>query len=160
MILTRSNLELLRIIFPTFKPELLPLIYAKISFSLNILNKFDRISPNFIYAFILTRSSLRLLHVIFSYICIRVIALDLRQNFILRTNIQNFTKFYICIHVDMSSIWLIHIPFPRLYQSHGPWCTPKFLYRSIQHIFTKLYICIDINKVSSQLVSKSTRTHY
>ena len=38
-------------------------------------------SPNFIYAFILTRSSLGLLHVIFGTF-VPVMALDLRQNFI------------------------------------------------------------------------------
>ena len=54
-VLTSSSLGLLHVIFHTFVPELWPLIYAKISFPLNIL----------------------------------------------RTNGQNFTKFYIiCIHID------------------------------------------------------------
>ena len=53
-ILTWSSLGLLLIIFPQFVPELWPLIYAKISFPLNIL----------------------------------------------RSNLHNFTKFYICIHID------------------------------------------------------------
>ena len=42
----------------------------------------DRISPNFIYAFILTRSTLGLLHIFFSHNCNRVMTLDFRQNFI------------------------------------------------------------------------------
>ena len=50
--------------FCTFVPELWPLIYAKISFPLIILRTIDRISPNFIYAFILTESTLGLLHII------------------------------------------------------------------------------------------------
>ena len=36
-ILTRSSLGLLHVIFLTFVPELWPLIYAKVSFSFNIL---------------------------------------------------------------------------------------------------------------------------
>ena len=87
-ILTRFILGLLLVIFRTFVPELWPLIYAKISFPHIILRtnwlifvlelwpliyaKFGfcsiswepigRFSPNFIYAFILTRSNLGLLH--------------------------------------------------------------------------------------------------
>ena len=81
-ILTRSTLGLLHIIFGTFLPELWPMIYSKILFSFNILrtNEMDRISPNFIYAFILTRSTLELL-----YICTRVMAFDLRQNVCFRS---------------------------------------------------------------------------
>ena len=127
-ILTRSNLGLLHLSFHTFVPELWPLIYAKISFPLNISRNYltdyhqilymhsywqdlawdccmslfahlyqgynpwftpkfyfrslsweqiDRIAPNFIYAFILSRSTLGLLHIIFSHICTSVMALDL-----------------------------------------------------------------------------------
>ena len=49
--------------FPNL-PELWHLIYAKILFQLNILKPIDRILPNFIYALILTRYSLGLLHII------------------------------------------------------------------------------------------------
>ena len=48
--------------------------------STQYLENNDRITPNFIYALILTRSSLRLLHVIFWLICTRVMALDLYPN--------------------------------------------------------------------------------
>ena len=52
--------------FPKFVPELWPFIYAKISFPLNILRTTRNIFfPNFVYALILTRSSLGLLHVIY-----------------------------------------------------------------------------------------------
>ena len=60
-------------IFCTFIPELWPMIYAKITFGLIILRtdwqnftKFYIFSPNFIYALILTRSSLGLWHIFFS----------------------------------------------------------------------------------------------
>ena len=60
LILIRSRFELLHIIFHTFVLELLPLIDVrilfKISFLLNILRQNDRISPNFVYVLILTRS--------------------------------------------------------------------------------------------------------
>ena len=53
----------------------------------------DGISPNYIYAFILTISTLALLH-----ICFRVMAIDLPQNFVsaqyLENNGQILTKLY------------------------------------------------------------------
>ena len=56
---------LLHIIFHTFVPELWSLIYTKISFPLNVSRTKERILPNFIYAFILTRSTMGLLHIVF-----------------------------------------------------------------------------------------------
>ena len=57
----------------------------------------------FIDAFILTRSSFGLLHVIF-YIFIQeqwpLIYANIFSLNILRTNWQNFAKFYLCIHFD------------------------------------------------------------
>ena len=46
----------------------------------------------------------------FSHICNRVMALDLRQNFVsvqYLENSQNFTKFYICIHIDKICVWIV-----------------------------------------------------
>ena len=64
----------------------------------------DRISPNFIYAFILPRSSLGLMHVIFRTFVPElwpmIYAKILFLFNILRTKGWNFTKFYICIHID------------------------------------------------------------
>ena len=57
---------LLLIIFRTIVPELWPLIYAEILFLFNILRTTLHIFTKFhIYAFIMTRSSLGLLHVVF-----------------------------------------------------------------------------------------------
>ena len=70
-------LGLLHIIFRTFVPELWPLIYAKIWFRSLSLEQIDRISPNFIYKIyvgIFTHH--------FSHFCTRVVAIDLRQNFV------------------------------------------------------------------------------
>ena len=103
-IFTRSSLRLLHIILRIFVPELWPLIYAKISFPLNILRLIDRISQNFIYAFILIRSTLRLLHIVFLTFVRELWSLIYAKiSFLLnnlRTNRQNFSKFYICIHID------------------------------------------------------------
>ena len=64
----------------------------------------DRISPNFVYAFILTRSPLGLLHIIFRTfapelwpLIYTIISFPFN---ILRTNRQNFTKFGLCIYID------------------------------------------------------------
>ena len=72
IILTRSTSGLLQVIFCTFVPELLPLIYSKISFPLNILKTNGQIL-NKLY---ITRTMLGLLAVIFLQICKRVMALD------------------------------------------------------------------------------------
>ena len=62
----------------------------------------DRISPNFIYAFILTRSTLELLHIIFGTFVPELWPLiDLKISFrlnILRTNGQILTKLYIYLY--------------------------------------------------------------
>ena len=76
LILTRSKLGFLHIIFPTV-PQLWPLIYVRISFLLNILRtNGQNFTKFYICAFILTMSMLGLLLVIF-FICNRVMALDL-----------------------------------------------------------------------------------
>ena len=49
----------------------------------------DKILPNFVYAFILTRSRLGLLPVIFSHICNKVMALDLCQIFVSAQYLEN-----------------------------------------------------------------------
>ena len=63
-----------------------------------------RFSPNFIYAFILTRSSLGLLHVIFcTFIPELWPLIYTRTSFplnILRTNSQKLTNLYKCIYID------------------------------------------------------------
>ena len=65
-ILTRSTLGLLHIIFRTFVLELWRLIYSKTLFLLNILRTNGQILTKlYIYFFILTRSTLGLLAVIF-----------------------------------------------------------------------------------------------
>ena len=64
----------------------------------------DRISPNFIYAFLLTRSTLGLLRIAFrTFVPVLwplIYAKILFPFNILRTNVQNFTKFYTCIYID------------------------------------------------------------
>ena len=64
----------------------------------------DRISPNFICAFIFTRSSLGSLHIIFPTFVPELWPLIYAKILfllnILRINLQNFTKFYIYIHID------------------------------------------------------------
>ena len=64
----------------------------------------DRFSPKFKYVFILTSSSLVLLHVIFrTYVLVLWPLIYAKSSFpfiILRTNWPIFTKFYICIYID------------------------------------------------------------
>ena len=71
----------------------------------------DRISPNFIYAFILTRSTFGLLQFILrTFVPVLWPLIYAKISFpfnILRTNGQNFTKFYICIHIDKIYVWIV-----------------------------------------------------
>ena len=104
-ILIRSRLGLLHIIFRTFVPELWPLIYAKIWYPLNILTTNWLIFTKFyIYAFILIRSRLGLLHMIFrTFVLVLWPLINARFLFplyILWKNWQIFTKFYIFILID------------------------------------------------------------
>ena len=76
-----------------------------------LANYMTYFSPNFIYAIILTRSSLGLLHVIFRKFVLElwpVIYAKISFLFnILRTNGQTFTKFYICIHIDKIYVGIV-----------------------------------------------------
>ena len=81
-----------------------PWITPKFRFCSISSEQIDKMSPNFIYAFILTRSSLGLLHIILIHLC-QSYGPWFTPKFhvplnILKTNRQNFTKFYICIHID------------------------------------------------------------
>ena len=77
-----------------------------------------------------------LLHVIFPHICARVMALELRQNFISAQYLENkSTEFHqiLSLHLywqvlawDCNTSFFLH-----LYQSYGPWFTPKFRFPSI-----------------------------
>ena len=79
----------------------------------------DRISPNFVYTLILTRSKLGLLHIIFRTFVIELRPLiDVRISFrilfwlnILRTERYNFTKFCICVDIDKIKDWIVTQPF-------------------------------------------------
>ena len=73
LILTRSRLGLLPVIF-----RILPLIDVRFLFPLNLENKWIRLLPNCVYAFILTISKLGFKNETchFSKTCHRVIAFD------------------------------------------------------------------------------------
>ena len=63
----------------------------------------DRISPNSIYAFILTRSTLGLLLIIFRTFVPEewhLIYVEFRLHLISWLKMTKFPKFYICIHID------------------------------------------------------------
>ena len=125
----------------------------------NYLNFF---SPNFIYAFILTRSSLGLSHII---ICIFVpefwpfiyAKISFSFNY-WRTNTHNFTKFYICIPIDKIYLGLLHIIFcafvPVLYPLiYSKIWFPLNILRTNGKILIKLYITIYTNKIYFGIVS-------
>ena len=114
-ILTRSSLGFLHVIFHTFVPELWPLIYTKKNFHSISPEQIDGFSPNFIYAFILLRSSLGLLHVIFRTfepeLWPWIYAKFSFPFYILSTNEQNFTNFYMCNHIDKIYVGIVTLHF-------------------------------------------------
>ena len=132
-------------LFQSYGPWFIP----KILFPLNILRTIDIYSPNFIYAFILTRSSLGLLHVIFrtfvtelwSLICAQILFL---LN-ILRTNGQNFTKFYICIYIDKINVGIVTHHFSHVFPESLIYAKISVLFNILRtnwQNFIKFYICI------------------
>ena len=116
----------------------------------------DRISPNFIYAFILTRSTLGLLLIIFRLFAPELWPLNYAKNLfpltILRTNGQNFIKFYICIHSDKIYIGIVthyfctFVPelWPLIYYKMS---FPFNILRTNGQNFTKFYLCIYIDNI-------------
>ena len=81
----------------------------------------DRISPNFIYAFILTRSTLGLLHIIFCTFVPELWPLIYSKILfplnILRTNGHILTKLYITIYTDKIYVWIVSCHFSQIYTS-------------------------------------------
>ena len=121
--------------FPNLYQSYGPWFMPKFRFRSISWETIDRILPWFIYKFILTRSSLGLLHVIFRTFVPELwhliyVKISFPLN-ISRANWQNFTKFYICIILTRSSLGLLHVFFCKLYKSYGAWFTPEFRSSSI-----------------------------
>ena len=123
----------------------------------------DIFSPNFLYAFILTKSSFGLLHIFFLHIFTWVTALDLRQNFISVQYLENkLTEFHqiLYMHLYWQDLrWDCYTSFfAHLYQHYGPWFTPKICFplnilRTNGQIFIQLYITIYTDKIYIGIVS-------
>ena len=136
LILTRSSLGLLHIIFTLLYQSYGPWLTPKFCFRSIYWEQIDRISPNFIYAFICTRSSLGLLNIISRTFLLELWPLINAKNLfplnILRTNWRNFAKF-----LYMHSYWqdlalnCYASFFTHMYQSYVPWFSPKFV--SVQY---------------------------
>ena len=85
----------------------------------------DRISPNFIYAFILMKSTSGLLHIIFRTFVSELWSLIYSKILfplnILRTNGQILTKLYITIYTDKIYVGIVSCHFfANLLESYGP----------------------------------------
>ena len=96
----------------------------------------DRILPNFEYAFILTRSMLGFLHVIFRTFVPALWPLIYATRIlfplsILRTKWKNSPNLY--MHSYWQKLcWDCYTSFfAHLHQSYGPWFMPKFCFRAI-----------------------------
>ena len=115
----------------------------------------DRFRPNFIYLFILARSTLGLLAVIFCTLVPMLWPLIYAKILILfnilRANVQNFTTFYTCIHIDKIYVGFV---------THHFWhiCTRVIALDLCQNFtngknFAKFYICIHIYKIYVGIVT-------
>ena len=122
----------------------------------------NRISPNFIYAFILTRSMLRLLHIFFcTFVPVLWPMIYAKISFplnILRTNGQNFTKLYICFHIDKIYFGIVTHHFSHICTMLWTLIYTKILFllnilRTNGQILTKLYITIYTDKIYIGIVS-------
>ena len=120
-----------------------------------------RLSPNFIYTFILVRSSLGLLHAIFGKfvpelwpLIYAIISFPL--NF-LRIGVFHQILYMHSYSQDLR-LGYHSLFFAYLYQSYGPWFAPKFCFfsyvlRTNGQNFTKFYICIHIDKIYVGIVT-------
>ena len=129
-ILAISSLGSLHIIFRKFVPALWPSIYAEISLE-NYLTCFVQIL--YMHSYYHRAWDC---YTFFSHICTRVMALDLRQNFVSVQYLENkLTEFHKILH--MHPYWqdlrwdCYTFFFAHLNQIYGPWFTPKFRFRSI-----------------------------
>ena len=108
-------LELLHIMFFQFVPELWPLIYAKILFPVNILRTNLQNLQFYMCIHIDKIDTLGLLHINFFHNCTRVIALDLRQNFISAQYLENkWTDFHQTLYdylIDKIYVGLLAVNF-------------------------------------------------
>ena len=98
----------------------------KFCFGLISWEHIDIFSPNFIYAFILTRYTLRLLQVIFPIFVPKFWPLIYIQIW-LPLNILEFHQI-LYMHSDWQDLQVI---FPTFYLSYCPWFTSKFPFHSI-----------------------------
>ena len=120
------------------------------------------ISPNFIYAFILTRSSLGLMHAICRTFRTRVMALDLSQNFVSAHYLENilieFHQIYICIHIDKIYLGIVtnhfsHICTRVMVPDFSKILFPFNILRTNGQNFAKFYICIHIDTIYIGIVT-------
>ena len=112
------------------------------------------ISPNYIYAFILIRYRLGFFHIILFQICTRVMALDLRQNFVSAQYLENKLADFHQIVYLLTWIYLAFVSFYLLLIYNRVWplinariSFPLNIFRTIGQILSKLYITIYIDKV-------------
>ena len=85
----------------------------------------DRISPNLKNAFILTRSTLGMLLIIFICTTDRVMTVDLSQNFVSVQYLENkWTEFHqtfdITINTDKILVGIVSCHFSQICKSYGP----------------------------------------
>ena len=117
--------------YPNWYKSYGPWFTPKCCFRSIFWEQIELFSPNFIFAFILRISSLGLLQVIFP-----TLALDLRPNFVSAQYLENqLIEFHQILYMHsywQDLAWHCYKTFsPHLYQSYGPWITPKLCLRSI-----------------------------
>ena len=121
-----------------------PLFTPKFCFCSMPWEQMDRISPNFIYASILTRSTLGLLRVV-----LRTFVSELHRNVVSAQYFENkLTEFHQILYMHsywQDLAWDCNTSFfAHSYHSYGPWFTPKFRFHSI--------FCEQIDKISPNFI--------
>ena len=136
IILTRSSLGLMHVIFRTLLPELWPFIYAKILFPFNILRTNGQNFTKFYICIHIAKIYIGIVTHHLLHICTRAMALDLRKNIFSAHYLENkLIKFHQILYMHsywqyLGWDWCMSF-FEHLYQSYGPLFTPKFCFRSI-----------------------------
>ena len=160
LILKRSTLILLHIIFCTFVPELWPLIYSKIPFPLNFLRTSGQILTNLYVTFYTTLGLLAVIFRTFAPVLWPLIYANISFQFnILRTNGQKFTKFYICIHIDKICVGIVILYFSHIctrvmaLDLRQNFVSVQYLKKKMDRISSNFILCIPIDNIYIGIVN-------
>ena len=166
LILTRSRLELLLIIFRAFVPVLWPIIYAKISFPFNILRTNGRNSTKFYIWIRIDKIYVRNVTHHFPHLCTREMAVHLSQYFVSVQYLENKDKIYVGIvncHFFERGLWPlidVRITLPlNILRNSGLLLHVKHCSGAIVRYSDNSSLCFDNSRIYRKDLASKIKSH-